>query len=123
MMKTKRTADNAVWERLELELADAAFRVTARYGFQRPWTDPRLDLRLALQRVICGQDGRPELRNTGTADGVWPEALVAEATDAAYRVLLEHGCRGSFLDLELELWNSLAMAVSRSSAARLVFGL
>lgn len=35
------------------------------------------------------------------------EALLAELTDAAYRVALKHGLRGAFIDVELDLWTAL----------------
>jgi hypothetical protein len=35
------------------------------------------------------------------------ENLVAKLTDAAYPVALRHGVRGSWVDLELDLWKAL----------------
>jgi hypothetical protein len=35
------------------------------------------------------------------------EEFLAELTDAAYRVTLKHGVRGSFLHVELDLWTAL----------------
>lgn len=39
------------------------------------------------------------------------ESLVAELTEAAYPVALRHGGRGSWVDLELDLWRALGQAV------------
>jgi hypothetical protein len=41
------------------------------------------------------------------------EQLLAELTAAAYQVALRHGIRGSFLDVELELWRELRAVVAR----------
>jgi hypothetical protein len=35
------------------------------------------------------------------------ECLVAELTEAAYRVALRHGIKGTFVDLELGLWDAI----------------
>ena len=35
------------------------------------------------------------------------EGFLAELTDAAYRVALRHGIKGTFVDLELDLWQAL----------------
>jgi hypothetical protein len=40
------------------------------------------------------------------------ESLVAELTDAAYPVALRHRGRGSWVDLELDLWKALEQALS-----------
>ena len=38
------------------------------------------------------------------------EEFLAELTDAAYRVALQHRFEGSFLDVELDLWKALRSA-------------
>jgi hypothetical protein len=52
-----------------------------------------------------------------------PEALesfVAELTEAAYPVALRHGVRrGSWVDLELELWRALEQAVNEWKRGRI----
>jgi hypothetical protein len=40
------------------------------------------------------------------------ESLVAELTDAAYPVALRHRGRGSWIDLELDLWKALEQALN-----------
>ncbi|HZZ77448.1 MAG TPA: hypothetical protein VFE62_02955 [Gemmataceae bacterium] len=41
------------------------------------------------------------------------EERIARLTQAAYHAVLERGYRGSFLDLELSLWNALRDAVEQ----------
>jgi hypothetical protein len=43
--------------------------------------------------------------------GAKVEHLVAELTEAAYPVALRHGNKGSWVDLELDLWKALGQAV------------
>ena len=42
------------------------------------------------------------------------EGFVGRLTDAAYQVALQQGFRGSFLDLELELWHTLDNVVKQN---------
>jgi hypothetical protein len=41
------------------------------------------------------------------------ETFVAELTVAAYRVALRHGAAGTWLDLQLDLWQALADKVKQ----------
>jgi hypothetical protein len=42
-----------------------------------------------------------------------PEEFLADLTDAVYHVALRHGIKGSFLEMELELWSALRGAYAR----------
>jgi hypothetical protein len=42
------------------------------------------------------------------------EQLLAELTAAAYQVALRHGFRGSFLDVELDLWRELRAVLAHA---------
>jgi hypothetical protein len=42
-----------------------------------------------------------------------PERLLAELTEAAYRIALRHGLKGSFVDVELDLWRELRRVLDR----------
>lgn len=41
------------------------------------------------------------------------EEKIARLTEAAYRAILERGFHGSFLDLELSLWETIRQAVEQ----------
>ena len=41
------------------------------------------------------------------------DSLVAELTEAAYPIALRHGRRGSWVDLELDLWKALGQALQK----------
>ena len=45
------------------------------------------------------------------------EEFLAELTEAAYRVALRHGLKGSFLEAELELWGELGHVLRRRGLA------
>jgi hypothetical protein len=44
------------------------------------------------------------------------EALLSQLTDAAYRVALRHGIKGSFIDFQLELWQKLREVLAAKAA-------
>jgi hypothetical protein len=46
------------------------------------------------------------------------EDFLARLTETAYRVALEHGFTGSFLDLQLDLWSALRGVVSQHVGVR-----
>lgn len=48
---------------------------------------------------------RKARRNLGTE----AEDFVAELTEAAYRVALKHQFKGSFIDVQIDLWSALGM--------------
>jgi hypothetical protein len=48
-----------------------------------------------------------------------PDDFVAELAEAAYQVVLRHGLRGPFLDVELELWGALREAFARALVAQI----
>jgi hypothetical protein len=43
------------------------------------------------------------------------EEQIAELTEAAYHAVLERGYRGSFLELELSLWDAVRKSVERNT--------
>ena len=43
------------------------------------------------------------------------EDKIAHLTDLAYRAVLEQGFVGSFLDLELSLWNAIRQSVENGA--------
>jgi hypothetical protein len=50
--------------------------------------------------------------------GVNAEGLLAELTEAAYRVALRHGLKGPFVDVELDLWRELRRVLGDRGEAR-----
>src|SRR5262249_54605958 len=105
------------------ELSDAAFQVSARYGVKGVSVDNELAIWRALGEVI------EEQAKLGKADGERPrgkirlEHSVAQLTEAAYQVVLDHGFRGSFIDVQLDLWKALCQVVRKSRTDAILPGL
>lgn len=101
---------SAVQERREVlasELADAALQAVARQGVRAP----SVDLEIGLWKALGHTLGRLEAEAPPTADGC--EQRVASLARAAYETALSGGIRGSFLDLELGIWNAVRQVVRR----------
>ena len=93
-------------ETLLSRLNDAAFETAARHGVNGSSVDLELDLWRTLGRLVPGE--APEARRLAenrSQDS--RKNFLDEVTTAAYGVILQHGFRGSFLEMELDLWKSL----------------
>src|SRR5690349_10021718 len=99
-------------------LTDVAMGVVSRYGLKGPPDGHRPALRAALCRAVRDQAGAAAPAGAGAGGRQRLESLAVAAADAAYQVALGCGFRGSFLDLELELWKDLCQAVLHSPLAR-----
>ncbi len=85
-------------EALLAELTCAGLKTAARHGVRGPSVDLEIELWNALAEVLHREASpftTPAMR--------WDDCL-ARWTEAAYRVVLAHGFAGSFVDLEMELW-------------------
>jgi hypothetical protein len=89
------------------DLTDAAYPVALRHGARGSSVALELDVWKALDGVL--PEERWE-RLLGPESPRACEELLAELSDVAYRVTLRHGFDGSFLDLELGLWEALGEA-------------
>lgn len=97
---TRWDAGNEDWA---AELTMAAYLVVLRDAAPRNW----LDLQLDLWRALTATMGRGD----GTASIPFPaEDQLAELAYVAYRIVLPYGARRSFLDLELELYQTFRRA-------------
>ena len=104
------SSTNHAEEQFLAKLTDVAFEVAARHGLRGSSVDHEVDLWKALGGVV--RDQRRAARR-GQAEG---DKFVAQLTDAAYRVALDHGFMGSFVDVELDLWSAMCRVVRRSRA-------
>ena len=94
-------------EQLLAELTDIAFKVAAQHGVRGSSVDHEVELWNALGDVVREQ--RRAARRGRAEKGTF----VARLTDAAYRVTLDHGFMGSFVDMELDLWSAMCHVVRR----------
>jgi hypothetical protein len=79
---------------LAARLTTAAYPIAARHGIKNFWVDLAIDLWTTLRRLryLEGELARADWES-------WRERLTAELADAAYRVTLEYGAMGSFIEL------------------------
>jgi hypothetical protein len=86
------------------ELTTAAYVVALRHCATNQWLDLQLELWRALSAAVAAG---------ASANGpiFRAEDFLAELAYVAYRIALPYGCRPSFLDLELELYQTLRHTV------------
>lgn len=91
------------------ELTEAALAVASRHGTVGPSVELEIDLWNALKRALRD---RADRESHDQAEQQWEERL-ADLTDAAYRVLLQHRFCDAFIDLQNDLWRSLRHVARR----------
>ncbi|HEV3446239.1 MAG TPA: hypothetical protein VG099_16470 [Gemmataceae bacterium] len=104
---------------LAAKLTSAAYPIAARHGMKLFWVDLGIDLWTVLDERVKHRE-RELARAGGLVDfEAWRERLAAELTDAAYRITLQYGALGSFLDLELGLYHAFCQVVKDIGRQRL----
>ena len=98
------------------DLTDAAYSILLRHRVGGSWIDLQLEVWRALAATVEESDGKAPAGSSGTEFNIWREILLARATDAAYRVALRHELREPFLELELDLQETLRKVVERHDA-------
>jgi len=85
------------------ELTEAAYPIALRHGAHQHWLNLQLNLWYALALTVQKWNWLPASeRHSGQS-----EDFLAELTDAAYHTILCFGMRGSFLEIELKLHETL----------------
>jgi hypothetical protein len=96
------------------DLADAAYHVVLRQGFEGSWIDLQLDVWRVLASSVTQLERTTSRSPTPAEFLAWREVFLSELTDAAYRTVLQHRLHGSFLEIELELNLALRAVIERS---------
>src|SRR4051812_32579904 len=101
---TNVTASCALSDVCVADLTETALEVALRQGVNRPSVDLEIALWHSLQSA-AKDNNRPA--STGT-DALRPDrkSVLARLTEAAYQTLLHSELKGSFIDLEIGLWNA-----------------
>jgi hypothetical protein len=89
-------------ELLAAELTIAAYPIALRHGVGDSWIDLEINLWMVLAEAVRKWQRQLPLPS-------WPgmvEGLLAELTDAAYRSALQFAPLGSFLEMELGLYQA-----------------
>ena len=97
-------------ELLAAELTIAAYPIALRHGVGDSWVELEINLWMVLAEAVRNWQRQPP-------PCAWPgvlEALLAELTDAAYRSALKFGLRGSFLEMELGLYQAFRRSLTTS---------
>jgi hypothetical protein len=105
---------------LAARLTSAAYPIAARHGMKLFWADLGIDLWTVLDDRV--KDLERELARAGWPVDfeAWRERLAAELTDAAYRIALQYGALGSFLELELGLYHAFCQVVKDIGRERIL---
>jgi hypothetical protein len=109
-------------ETLAAELTDAAYPIALRQGIAGSWVDLELDLWKVLNATVqkwgreSARAGRPIMFE------VWRAALLAELTAAAYRAAVRQGVKGSFLEVELNLYRAFRSVIEEVGRSRVCRG-
>jgi hypothetical protein len=97
-----------VREKWAAQLTDAALELAARHGVAGASVDQELDFWKAVRHVQGSQSEVP------CNSPACRDHLAAKLTDALYGVILTRGFSGSFLDVRLDLWNTLRAKVAHT---------
>jgi len=101
--RTNETISAALSDLCVADLTETALEVAMRQGVSRPSVDLEIALWHSLQAAA-----RENKRPVTTRAGLMPDrkSVLAKLTEAAYQTLLASGSKGSFIDLEIGLWNA-----------------
>lgn len=97
-------SSSALSDHCVADLTETALEVALRHGVNRHSVDLEIALWHSLQSA-ARENKRPVTRGT---DGhrLDRKSVLARLTEAAYQTLLSSGLKGSFIDLEIGLWNA-----------------
>jgi hypothetical protein len=98
---------SAVRDDFAAHLTDAALKLAARHGVRGASVDQELDIWRALSQEM----GKSPKVSRDCATPACQENFAARLTDAVYVAILKRGFDGSFLDVRVDLWNTLRNAV------------
>jgi hypothetical protein len=107
--------DVTTQEKIRAGLTDAAAGVATCLGVKGVSVDQKSELWEALGRVLHKPTHAASHGQALMEDSTRQETLIAEATDAAYSVVLGWGFPGSFLDMELGLWRGLCRVIAKNT--------
>src|SRR5260370_4438642 len=100
-----------VLENFAAELTSAAYPFALRHGMAGSWINVELGLWRALAETV--KKWVLEQPPAGAQDEfkVWREGFLADLTESALYVAVEHGVNGSFLEVELGLYRAFPLVI------------
>jgi hypothetical protein len=94
------------------ELTDAALALASRHNVHGTSVDQELE----LWRTLDGVVSKPKAQCRSVTPAC-QEHLAARLTDEVYNVILRRGFSGSFLDLRLDLWDTMRRELTHAPVA------
>jgi len=99
------------FQNLAAELTVAAHRVAVQHALEGVWLDLQISMWIALVKKVN------QFRMLAPSPRLWllspfqRELMLAEFTDAAYQTMLEYRPSGSFVDIELGLYEAFRLTL------------
>jgi hypothetical protein len=100
-------------ENFAAELTCAVYPIALRHGMAGSWINVELSLWRALAETV--KKWAPERPSIGPPDDfeVWRQGFLVDLTEGAFYIAVKHGVKGSFLEVELDLYRTFRLMVRR----------
>jgi len=102
-------------ENFAAELTRAVYPLVLRRGLKNSWLKVELGVWKALAETVKTWLRRRPPAPSPQELEAWREGLLVELTESAFHIALNNGIRGSFLDLELCLYQAVRLVTRRHS--------
>ena len=110
---TERDRDTRM-ENFAAELTHAVYPVVLRRGLKDSWIKMELGLWRAVEEVLKRWDRlRPSAASAAELEA-WRDGLLVDLTESAFYIALRSGIQGSFLEVELGLYQAFRAVVQRN---------
>jgi hypothetical protein len=98
-------------ENFAAELTCAAYPIALRHGMASSWLKVELGLWRALAETVKKWAGERTPAGSGDEFKAWREGLAVDLTEAAFYIAVKHGIKGSFLEVELGLYQAFRSVI------------
>ena len=87
-------------------LTRAVYPLVLRHGMRGSWLDMELGLWRALAQSVRKWAGEQPPAGPSDLFEVWREGFLVDLTEGAFYTAVKHGIKGSFLEVELDLYRA-----------------
>jgi hypothetical protein len=104
---------DTVLDNFAAELTSAVYPIALRHGMADSWIKVELSLWRALAETV--KKWARERPSAGPPDEfeVWRQGFLVDLTEGAFYIAVKHGIKGSFLEVELDLYRTFRLMVRR----------
>jgi hypothetical protein len=92
-------------------LTGAAYPIALQKGITGLWIDLEMELWIVLVETVSRWGRSFSQAEWPSTFAAWKEHILEELTDAAYQTILRFGIQGSFLDVELGLYQAFRSVI------------